>query len=152
LAVTKDVRSVRWVTEEQIYRELCRLDPALEAWHKCEHEVEQTDDPRKIVYAWKCKSCGSIMRETLAFGDGDTSRYSTVDVLLGLCERLGIEVVRPAVCVFRGASDCRCEVEGSLASGKRGEGYAKGKQGEVARVAVRAFSEAILRAFGRWSE
>lgn len=146
------------MTAEQIYRELCKLDPVLQPWEKCEHEWLEPEFT--VPMSWeKCAKCGlSGFRQSRplpVFGCtllDDAVSYDTVDALLGLCGRSGVEVVQSTMCVFKGESDAKFVVE----RGNRGVGvgYARSKQVDFdfVEVSVQALSEALLRAFGRWIE
>lgn len=135
------------MTAEQIHRELCKLDPALEPWQKCEH-VYQSDHGiwTRFLHCTKCNLRTDIVPP---FGDGDTLRYSTVDALLGLCERLGLDGMvgksHKGVSTKYGASIGGLDKQ--LPSGAKVLA-----QLAWADTPVAALSEAILRAFGRWSE
>ena len=86
------------MTEQQILEALATLDPKLEPWQKCRHQWEDAGvdqrDRRFLYYCKKCKTGAASTNEAMAalFGDGKPC-YQTVDVLLALCERLGLRKI-----------------------------------------------------------
>lgn len=150
------------MTPDAIYRALCSVDPALEAWQRCEHEWKHVTIERGMTNyneplarrIWQCFKCGRELRTAEsnrhggeAFGDGKP-RYQTVDALLGLCERLDIQITE----LRRWWS---FDHEGwwtKLAVQRNGTGKQEWLKWAEGREVVAALSEAILRAMGKWTE
>lgn len=138
------------MTDEQIYRELCKLDPSLEKHQKCEHKWRKDEttprDDRASFYCGKCK-CGLRMvagTTPPVFGDGDATRYDSVDALLALCERLEVDSVDLGY-TSRVDGTLACSVEIYLSEHDGG----KGASGDTILAAL---TEAILSSKGAWVE
>lgn len=145
------------MTPEQVHRELCKLDPALQPWQNCEHKwVEMPPTRHRWVFQIKLMRChcGHEILHTkteidddvlTTFGDGKADRYSTVDDLLALAKRLEARVMIDTrfgwdvaageplvqVCVWYRSDLMEQSIQISL---------------------IQALSEALLRASGRWGE
>lgn len=130
------------MTPEQIYRQLCIIDPALEPRQKCEHLwdfVQGLPDDR--IRFHRCQICRKewirSMGDLPLFGDGKP-RYGSVDELFDLGYRLDIEV---AIELWKHCyvADVRPQ-DGARAATAMGEN----------KVAV--LQEALLCAMGGWTE
>lgn len=120
----------------------------------------------KCIYydVYRCDRCGYMhgreRKNILPFGDGVTSRYSTVDALLKLGYRLNMQNISLALylrlLLGKGAL-AKVDIQGqdrwiNSHTGERDTTNEDATEAEIIEIAVTALSEAILRAFGRWSE
>ncbi len=138
------------MTPEQIYRALCEIDPALEPWQKCEHDIYRREEDNTLV----CRKCGleEYQLEDTPFGlpiigDGKP-RYQTVELLLELCERLGVEAIDASMSLPPNIPVVRLAILHVL----KWSSASSTEQAPLSEKCVRVLQEAILRSVGRWTE